>query len=87
MFCIILMCWSQKYFFKNKKNHFDAFQHEKHFEKYFDWYFYTNQSNYKSGQYIPKILVFSMNNYKYLLYKSTLKWEINYARENYIQTP
>jgi hypothetical protein len=34
MFCIVLIRWSQKIFFKNKKiYHFDVFQHEKHFKK------------------------------------------------------
>jgi len=33
-FWIVLMCWYQKWFLKNKKNHWHAFQHEKLFEKH-----------------------------------------------------
>jgi hypothetical protein len=32
-FWIVLMCWCQKWFLKNKKNHWYAFRHEKLFEK------------------------------------------------------
>jgi hypothetical protein len=33
-FWIVLMCWCQKWFLKNEKNHWHAFWHEKLFEKH-----------------------------------------------------
>jgi len=32
-FWIVLMCWCQKWFLKNKKNHWHVFRHKKLFEK------------------------------------------------------
>jgi len=47
-FWIVLMCWCQKWFLKNKKNHWHAFRHEKLFEKHQQPHCQTRSKSYVS---------------------------------------
>jgi hypothetical protein len=52
MFCIVLMRWFQKWFFKNEKTSF----HEKHFEKQSQPHSQTDTKSTKKKKRFPQVL-------------------------------